>query len=709
MQGETFLFELYTEEIPSFYQIRAISDWHQKLSKLLPENLLEYSRIETGGTSRRIYALIHDLKPNQRSEMKKIKGPPQEMCVKDGAPTPALAGFAKKAGIAEDEVTFESWDNKMYATAQVNTGGQAALDVLPGIFENLIKGQAFTRSMRWGSSSIVYARPVIHYLAMYGSTTLTFASGTWEKLAPAKQPAGHFILGPATVKLANASQYVEAMDKVRITVDPQTRHEKIKGMLQAASGKDSLILSEKLLNEVNFLVERPVVVRGSFAHEFLEMPSIVILSEMEEHQRYFGLKDAASGNLRNEFLIVANGDPEDPEALENIRRGNEKVLRARLADGSYFYTDDRKKKLIERVDDLKRMVFHEALGEGMKTVFDKKERIKEISKIFTPYVYPGVNRDRLLRAGDLIKADLTTHLVYEFDHLQGEIGEVYAEKDGEDAEVSRAISEHYLPRNESDGYPQSKMGLLLSLSDKIDNIISGHLIGKQPTASQDPLGLRRQTLYVIEMLIQNKISVSLQQIFLQLLEDVYKITDQKKRHELTLEMIRFFTGRLATIFEKEDFDKKLINAILDTGGDVIVYAKYLQLDSLRLMKNDENFFLMLATFKRMNNIVKDFLAKNPGKTITPGVEEKLFESPQEKRLFEITNTLIDKISAVSGKERAEYEAVFKYIASVKADVDDFFDNVMVMHEKEEIKINRLGILNNAVTSIGRLLNVEMLQ
>jgi len=717
MSADTFLFELYTEEIPSFYQIRAISDWRDKLAKLLKDNLLEFSHVETGGTSRRIYTIIHQLKPVQISERKKIKGPPQELCLKDGQPTSALAGFSKKADVEIQDVRFESWDGKMYATAEINTGGKAIDEILPALFENLIKTQAFVRSMRWGSDSIVYARPVIHYLAQYGTKTLTFNSGIWDKIKPAEKPSGHFILGPAKVDLQNSAQYVEAMGKAGILVNPETRKQKIQQMLTTSAGEDAIIMNTSLLDEVNFLVEKPVVIRGSFPHEFLEMPDIVILSEMEEHQKYFGLMRNASGTggvdvksrLSNEFLIVANGDAKDAQALDNIRRGNEKVLRARLSDGSYFFQEDRKKKLIDRVDDLKRMVFHE----GMGTVYDKKERIKAIAILLKKEISPALNDAKIARACDLIKADLTTHLVYEFDHLQGNIGSIYAEKDGEDSEVVSAIAEHYLPRNVNDTFPQTQMGILLSIVDKFDNIISGYILGKQPTASQDPLGLRRQTLYIIEMLIQNKINLPLVQTIEKILS-VYKSFKFDKT-VLVKDIQEFFMGRLATIFEKEGFDRKLINAALGTQSDHI-FELYLKLDSLRTLKEDANFLSMMAAFKRMNNIIEDFLAKTSGsdeksallKSLKGEVNSALFELPQEKRLYEIAREIKHKSGSTSGIDRKEYEEVFTYLASVKTDVDHFFDNVMVMHQDEKIRLNRLSILHQAVEAVKTLINIEML-
>ncbi|MDH4263123.1 MAG: glycine--tRNA ligase subunit beta [Spirochaetia bacterium] len=701
MSDEAFLFELYTEEIPSFYQIRAISDWSGKLLKQLKENLLEFSSIETGGTSRRIFAVIYNLKPNQISERKKIKGPPQEMCQKDGKNTPALTGFAKKAGISEEEVSFELWDGKMYATAEINTGGKTIHEVLPVIFENLIKTQAFTRSMRWGTSAITYARPLIQYVAMYGSKVLKFESEFWSMIKSSELPAGHFILGPEKINLNNSLQYIDALNKSGINVKPEERIEKIRKMLNEVAGNDSVIINEQLLDEVNFLVEKPVVIKGSFPHEFLKMPAVVILSEMEEHQKYFGLRSGASETLSNEFLIVANGNPNDAEALENIRKGNEKVLRARLSDGSYFFNEDRKKKLFERVIDLKRMVFHE----GMGTIFDKKERIKEISKSLAVYIFPDVNGDKLIRACDLIKADLTTHLVYEFDHLQGEIGSIYAEMDGEEKEIATAIKEHYLPRNEKDGHPESKMGLLLSIADKIDNIIAGHILGKQPTASQDPLGLRRQTLYIIDMLIQNKIDLPLSQIFSQFIKDVYKITEDKKRSALTEEIVKFFKGRMATIFEKEDLDRKFINAALGTDNENMSQL-FLILDVLRGFKDDERFIKVVDGFKRMNNIIKDFQTKNTA--LIPDVVKNIFELNEEKNLHEVILKFNEKRLALSGKSREEYEGVFSYLASIKPDIDHFFDKVMVMHENEKIRMNRLAVLNQAVEYVKNLINIEML-
>jgi glycyl-tRNA synthetase beta chain len=700
-RSDDFLIELYTEEIPSFYQINQIEDWKETLQKILIQNLLEFHSISISGTSRRIYVLIHQLKEIQKSVEKKIKGPSENVCLKNGQPTNALLGFAKKAGVEFDKIIYEEIDGGKYATALSTEGGGNAMEILPGIFESLIKNQSFPRTMKWSNLPLTYARPIISYTVQYGTEKRQFNGGIWDIISYSKNPRGHFILGPDEIIISYASEYENLLQVAGITVNHKKRRDSIVEMLDSKRQTSQVIKNKKLLDEVNFLVEKPCVIRASFPREFLEMPDVVILSEMEDHQRYFGLQDE-NGKLINDFLIVANANEDNHTGIENIRKGNEKVLRARLSDGSYFFREDRKKKLADRVDDLKRIVFHE----GMGNLYDKKERLKKIALILKEYIYPDVNREVLLRTCDLCKADLTTHLVYEFDHLQGQIGSIYAQFDNEGEETVSAIFEHYLPRNVNDKFPEKPLGVLLSVSDKLDNIISGHILGKQPTSSQDPLGLRRQTLYIIDMLIQNKISMPLESILKPVLE-LYN--DYKPGTSGLLPVLKeFFKGRLSTIFEKDRFDKKLINAALGTENDNL-YELHLKLTSMRLFKEDENFLLMMAAFKRMNNIVSDFLVKNPGETKTADVNEKLFSQPQEKRLLEIALTLSEMIKNSGYQGKYTYDEIFRFLASVKKDIDDFFDNVMVMHDDNLTRINRLSLLRKSVTVLKSMMNIELLQ
>ncbi len=703
-----FLFELYTEEIPASYQIAAIEAWRKALPEMARQNSLDFTEIKVSGTARRIYALVSGLSPMQKVEEEEMKGPPKEICYQNDQPSPALLGFAKKAGVDVSKVTFREIDKKEYATAIVTKGGREATRVMSDILEELVKKRKFPKSMRWGNRTITYARPILQYHARYGASGVTFSGDFWS-LIPQAEPLARLWPERTPLPLADAATYETALAKEGVIVDDIKRREKITAMLHETAGEEKAIVPEELLDEVNFLVERPVAVRGSFEAAFLELPDILILSEMNDHQRYFGLKKS-DGSLSNDFITIANGEFNTPQAKENIKRGNEKVLRARLSDGTYFFREDRKKPLAGRIDDLKRVVYQE----GMGTLFDKKERLKTLAfsflkaSGFAPELLQ--EKRRLEHAADLAKADLTTLLVYEFDHLQGEIGAIYAAADGEEAEVSRAIAQHYLPRHKDDDYPSSPLGIVLSVADKMDNIIAGFVLNKQPTAAQDPLGLRRQTLYVIEMIIENKIGFSIFDWVKESLDQESGVYPEagKRSAELFEQIREFVLGRLSTIFEKEGFDKKLIRAALYSGtGDL--YQLYLKLAALRELRGDERFSALMEAFKRMNNILNDFHEKN-GKVLLPATpDSNLFDSDREKDLNEMGGKLGAMLEQAKNAQTEDYRRIFEFMASGKETVDGFFDDVMVMHEDESIRLNRLSLLQNVVTPVKNVLDISQLQ
>lgn len=709
-QESDFLFELYTEEAPASYQEAAIVSWRQKLPQAALESGLSFQEIEISGTARRLYALIKGLAGLQETAQEELKGPPKEICFKDGEAAPPLIGFAKKAGVDPSEVYFTTIDSKEYACAKVTRGGGSAVETLGPIFEELIKKQKFPKSMRWGSKSITYARPILQYTARYGAENVSYSSEFWDNLLQVDTPLARMWPERKNLELKNGGDYESELQKEGVICNHEKRRAYIEKILAEAAGQESAIVPKHLLDEVVFLVERPVAVRGSFDAGFLELPEALILSEMNDHQRYFGLRNQ-EGALTNEFITIANGAFESPQAKENISRGNEKVLRARLSDGDYFFKEDRKRPLGERIDDLKRVVYQE----GMGTLFDKKERLKKLapslleSSGFAPQVLQ--EGEKLERVADLAKADLTTLLVYEFDHLQGEIGAIYAKSDGEDPEVAQAIAEHYLPRHQDDDYPASPMGISLSIADKMDNIMAGFILKKQPTAAQDPLGLRRQALYVIEMIIRNKISFPLFE-WLQGALSNYK-SDAASPYdagEIEKQLREFFLARLATIFEKEGFDKKLINAAL-YSGDGDLYGLYLKLTALKEMRDNEEFAHLMEAFKRMNNILNDFFAKNPQAKLPAEPNTKLFDAsaPHEKELYEVALQLGESIAQLDTTQAESYRKVFQIMASGKRAVDGFFDNVMVMHDDESLRNNRLSLLQGVVLPVKNVLDISQLQ
>ncbi|AFM12825.1 glycine--tRNA ligase subunit beta [Turneriella parva] len=698
--AETLLFELATEEIPAAYQKNALADWQKRLPALIKATGLAHGTIHVFATARRIAFTVSAIADKGEDTTETLQGPAKSAALDAaGKPTPALVGFAKKAGIAPEAVSFIESPKGSYATATVTRPGKALRSALPGIIQELAGGVKFARSMRWSDLANIYARPIAGYFALYGQNEWKFEPAELQNTLLADIPfrpvRGHFILDPKPVGVPSAEAYAAALASHQIIADAAERKAQIGKLLRAAAAgeKLELIENEALLDEVNFIVERPGVVVGTFAPDFLRLPDGVILSEMNQHQRYFGMRDA-SGRLSNRFLIVANAMTADAAAVKNIREGNERVLRARLADGAFFYDEDLKRPLGERVDDLKQIVFHEGLG----TYREKVDRMAEFASLIAGDKVP---RDLLQQASRLAKADLTTALVYEFDHLQGEIGSVYAAHAGVAPQIVTAIHEHYLPRFQGDSLPQSELGALISLADKWDNALAAFVLGKEPTASQDPFAVRRQTLYIIQILVAQKIRLSLVAFIAAALKK-YPAGAGDAGASLADKVLQFFKGRLATIFESEGFDKKLTRAAVFSGGDD-AYDLFARASALKVIaeKDRTSFDALLAAFKRMANISKEADAKAK-------VEPAKFATEQEKQLYAFAEGLHKRSAVAADDLLRHYKEIFAEFAAGKPTVDDFFTHVMVNHEDAAIRTNRLALVTHTIAAVRNLLDLEQL-
>ena len=701
--AETLLFELATEEIPAAYQKNAWADWQKRLPVLLKATGLAHGEVNVYATARRLAFTVNAISEKGEDVTETLQGPAKSAALDSaGKPTPALIGFAKKAGIEPEKVAFVESAKGAYASATVTRAGKTLRSVLPGLIQELAGTVKFPRSMRWADLANIYARPVAGYFALYGKTEWKFETHELQNTIlcdiPFRPVRGHFILDTKPVAVGGAEDYTSALAKHQILAEVNLRRSTIADLLHRAAAAEKLALIENaaLLDEVNFLVERPEVVIGSFSADYLRLPDGVILSEMNQHQRYFGMRDAA-GRLSNRFLIVANANTADAKAAKNIREGNERVLRARLSDGAFFYDEDLKRPLTERVEDLKQIVFHEGLG----TYREKVDRIAEFATLMAGN---SQNAETILQASRLAKADLTTALVYEFDHLQGEIGSVYAAHAGIAGEIVAAIHEHYLPRFQGDSLPASPLGALISLADKWDNALAAFVLGKEPTASQDPFAVRRQTLYIIQILVAQKMRLSLQQLIADSLA-IYarlKPVDAKTTAEIAAKVVQFFKGRLVTIFESEGFDKKLTRAAVFSGGDD-AYDLFARASALRAIaeKDRASFDALLAAFKRMANISKEADAK-----VTVKATE--FTTEQEKHLFAFAEALHKRSGIQSADLLQHYTEIFAEFAAGKPTVDEFFTHVMVNHEDAAIRTNRLALVTYTIGAVKNLLDLEQL-
>ena len=700
--AETLLFELATEEIPAAYQKNLWLDWEKRLPKLLATTGLGHGKVSVFASARRIAFSVEAIQERAEDTTETLQGPAKNVALTaDGKPTPALVGFAKKAGIEPTQVTFTESPKGAYATATVVRKGKTLREALPGLLHDLCGNYRFPRSMRWADQGNVYARPIAGYFLLYGDKQWQLdeaeLKGTVLESIPFRSVRGHFILDTAPLQVPTASAYASTLHGHGIVADPRVRRAGIAQLLTEAASAEglSLIANDSLLDEVNFLVERPSIVVGSFSEDYLRLPDGVILSEMNQHQRYFGLRDK-QGKLSNRFLIVANADTKNPAAVQNIRSGNERVLRARLSDGAFFYDEDLKRSLADRVDDLKQIVFHEGLG----TYLEKVRRIGELAAIFGG---DKAELKQLTEAARLIKADLTTQLVYEFDHLQGEIGAVYAARNGVNPETCTAIHEHYLPRFQGDALPSTRLGTLLSLADKWDNTVAAFLLGKEPTASQDPFAIRRQSLYIIQMLVAQKIRLSLSDLLKESIR-IYAADYKGKAdaEQLREKIVQFFKARLVTIFEGEGFDKRLTRAAVFSGSDD-AYDLFTRAAALRDIaeKDRSSFDALLAAFKRMANIIKE--VKNAGP-----VNTGLLSQTEELALHAFAQKLHGMADEAVSDPLVHYRAIFSEFAAGKPIVDAFFDKVMVNHEDQAIKANRQNLIAYTLAAVTQLIDLEQL-
>lgn len=698
--AEALLFELATEEIPAAYQKNLFADWQKRLPQLFKATGLEHGDVRVFATARRIAFLISAITERGTDTSETLQGPAKTVALgADGQPSPALLGFAKKAGIAPDQVEFKDTGKGLYASATVVRKGKTLREVLPKLLHELLTGFRFPRSMRWGALPTVYARPVAGYFLQFGASEWRFdaaeVAGTILEYISARPLRGHFILDKEPVVVSAATDYEKTFAAKKITVDVAARRALILDLLQTAARNEKLQLVENaaLADEVNFLVERPAVVVGSFSADYLRLPDGVILSEMNQHQRYFGLRDT-NGRLSNKFLIVANADTVNATAAQNIRSGNERVLRARLSDGAFFFDEDLKRPLAARVDDLKKIVFHEGLG-------TYREKVDRLAKFAAFFAEDSVAAATLAEAARLCKADLTTALVFEFDHLQGEIGAVYAARAGVPAEICNAIETHYLPRFQGDSLPSSRLAAVLSLADKWDNTLAAFILGKEPTASQDPFAIRRQSLYIIQILVAQKLSLSLGGLIVESLK-FYPTVEPQHATALQTKILQFFKARLVTIFESEGFDKKLTRAAIFSPSDD-AYDLFTRASALKAIaeKDRTSFDALLTAFKRMANI------SDAEKSVAP-LDTKFFSEDSEKALYAFATRLHALVAAPANDLTAHYTAVFSEFAAGRSVVDDFFNNVMVNHEDAKMRANRLALLVHTLAAVKSCIALEEL-
>lgn len=682
--AKDLLFEIGAEEIPAGFMPNILGQLKQLAETKLNDAHLPFESIATYGTPRRLALIVKGLADTSAEISERHKGPSASIAYDaDGNATKAAIGFARGKGLDVADLVVEDG----YIYAETKTAGVPAKDIVTDMLPQLITGLNFPKSMHWGNLDAKFVRPVRWLVALLDEEVIPVEFATVKS---GNVTRGHRFLGADEITIKNAASYVDTLKENFVMVDQDARRELISKQLHdmAASKNASIVWDDDLLEEINYLVEWPTALCGGFEESYLALPDAAIITPMKDHQRYFPLVDQ-DGKLLPMFLTVRNGSD---HSIEVVQAGNERVLRARLDDAKFFFNEDRKKPLIDRQDGLTKIVFQEGLG----NLADKTERLLKLGRVFGEEC--GLHEDAavvLERATELAKTDLTTGMVTEFTELQGVMGKEYALLDGESEEVAEAIFEQYLPRFAGDVLPQTEAGKVLSIIDKVDNIVATFSRGLIPTGSQDPYALRRQTIGILNILLGSEWNISLRPIFKASMELLNVAAD--KQEELLNQVEEFFTLRLKNIFLDREVPHHVIDLLLSNKELSVADAEGL-VNALLANRIDENVELVQA-YTRMYNLVKD--------VEYTGVNSDLLKEDAEKALFEAAS----KASEVSlaAWEANDYTAVVAVPATLVPAINKFFEDVMVMDKDEAIKANRLQLVRLAYSVMAIIGDISALK
>ena len=678
--AKDYLFEIGTEEMPAHVVERSVKQLAQRTEKFLKEKGLKFKCTKTFSTPRRLTVLVEALAEKQEDIDEIKKGPAKKIALdQDKNWTKAAQGFARGQGMTTDDIYFDKLKGTEYAYVHVKKEGKKTSDILLGMSE-IIKSMTFPTKMRWDSHDFEFVRPIHWLVSLYGSDVIPVKI---LDITAGRKTAGHRFLGDSVV-LANSSDYEDALKDQFVIVDANKRRKMIIDQMNKLVKKNNWQIKpdESLLEEVTNLVEYPTVFAGSFAKKYLQMPKEVLITSMKDNQRYFEVYDQ-NGELINHFIAVRNGNK---DYLENVVSGNEKVLVARLDDAQFFYDEDRKYPLSHFVQKLDNVSFHDKIG-------SMSEKMKRVN-IIGDFLAKRWHLDKQVvsdfdRASQIYKFDLVTQMVGEFAELQGVMGKHYAKLAGEKDDVAAAIAEHYMPTTSEGNLPQTTVGSLLSIADKLDTIITFFAVGMIPSSSNDPYALRRYAYGIVRILINQRWSLPFNDVLPEIVSALENQTPAKlpKKAEQEEEISLFIRDRIKQYLQKNNYKYDIIDAVLASSQQdpiqILAAAKVLQLHH-----DDDKFKPVVESLIRINNILKK--AKYKGKNI---VNKDLFDNDTETQLAEGVNDLskIDKLADL-------YDGFVK----LQPVIDLYFETNMIMAKDEAVKNNRLAQLSDVAQLSKRL-------
>ena len=692
----TFLLEVGTEELPASFVNDALRQWKARIPASLAEAHLSPNSIEYYATPRRLALLLRDLPNQQADRTEEVKGPAAQAAFKDGKPTKAAEGFARSRGGSVADLELRSTEKGEFVFLRQQILGRSASEILGERVPEWIFGLEGKRFMRWGNGDLRFPRPVRWLVALLDETVLplTIQNGA-EQCASGRVSQGHRVLHPQPVSITTASDYVGALRAASVEVDPAVRERLIVTQAEAAAetvgGKAAI--SPALLEEVRDLVEFPTAVVGQFDPEFLALPAEVIITEMESHQRYFPVMQGVE--LLPYFVTISNGDPAKA-AL--IAAGNERVIRARLSDGKYFFDLDRKQPLEAYLPRLETVTFQEDLG----SVRAKVDRIGVVAHLIADQLQLEADSRRAIqRAALLCKADLVTQMVGEFPELQGVMGQKYASSAGELPEVATAIFEHYLPRGAGDHLPQTLAGQVVGLADRLDTLTGIFSLGLLPSGSSDPFALRRAANAAVNIIWSANLELNLEQLLQQVVGQFVVSQPKADAAKLLGQLREFFLQRLRTLLQDErSVDYDLVNAVL---GEQDAESQQRGLRDLLDLRDRAEFLQQIRqtgqldaiyeTVNRASRLAAQGKLETAQLDPTPLIQSSLFQQPSEQAFYQALLALMPQTEAAQSER--DYQKLVNGLAEIAPVVSQFFDgpqSVMVMDENPQIRYNRLNLL-----------------
>jgi glycyl-tRNA synthetase beta chain len=682
-----FLLEIGTEEIPASYIQPALDAMATMLQKTLTDKLVVHGAIQTMATPRRLAWRIEGVAEKQEPQTVEITGPPKQAAFDEaGNPTKAALGFAQAQGVSPEELQVKQTPRGEYVVLTSHQPGISTVELLSGTLPDLIPNIPFPKSMRWGDLKVHFARPIHWIVALLGQEVVPC---TYGNVTSGNTSYGHRFMSPGPFEVTEIDGYVEALRERFVIVDIEERTERIRQLVaDCAKEKNGNILEdEALLDEVVQLAEYPTAVIGSFDQHFLELPQEVPITAMRFHQRYFAVVDDA-GNLMPYFVTVNNTLTRDPQV---VAHGNERVIRARLEDARFYYVEDQKVSLEDRVEELKEVVFHSKLG----TSYEKLERFKTLAEYMADQIVPE-QKATVSRAAYLCKADLVTGTVGEFPELQGVMGRAYARLASEEEAVAEAIYEHYLPTHAGGELPSGLAGALVSIADKIDTVVGCFGVGQIPTGTADPFALRRQSLGIIRIILEKDLSLSLSDLINKAIAGLDgKLTEP---NEQTYQgVLDFFRVRLQHFLIGQGQPQDVVEAVLAYHLDPLVET-VAKISTLKAFKESETFEPLVGTVKRVVNILKE--------PVDGDVDPELFVNQAEKDLYQKVAICEQKLEKVLAER--DYGGVLERLSELKGPIDHFFDDVMVLDEDLSLRQNRLTLLTRIANLFQQLADFSRL-